>query len=266
MGRSWPLGLIVPVQDPTPFSPFLPQGWQDALARTAGAGYEVVELAITDPTSVDSTRVAADLRRAGLRLSSITTGQAAAKEGLSLSSPDDHVRRRAVERIHAHARFAAPFDAVVIVGLLRGTDGDQALLVESLRECARSAPRVRLAVEPLNRYDSRLLNTVAEALAVVDAVGAENVGLLFDTFHANIEEPEIGEAIRAAGDRLAHVHLADSNRWPPGHGHLDFRAVWDALDDIGYGGNLVLECFPKPDAEAVLTAADRIRSWWRGVR
>lgn len=266
MSKGWPLGLIVPVQDPTLFSPFPPSEWADALAKTASAGYEAVELALTDPTPVESGEVAGILARARLRLSSITTGQAAAKEGLSLSTPDDDRRRRAIERIQAHAHFAARFQAVVIIGLLRGAEGNPELLVESLQECARCDPRVRLALEPLNRYESRLVNTVAEALEIVGRVGAENLGLLFDTFHASIEEPGIGEAIRAAGERLFHVHLADSNRCIPGQGHLDFRPVWDALSDVAYEGNLVLECFPRPGREAMLAAGGQIRSWWGVTR
>lgn len=258
----WPLGLIISVQDATPFSPFHPQEWEQALARAVERGYEAVELAITNPTQVGQNSVAADLARADLRLSSITTGQAAGKEGLSLSTPNDRARHKAIERVQAHMSFASRFGAVVIVGLLRGAEGSLDLLVESLQECARCDPKVRLALEPLNRYESRLVNTVAEALEIVDLVGTENLGLLFDTFHSNIEEPDIGEAARVAGERLFHVHLADSNRWPPGHGHLDFRPVWDALRDVGYDGSLVLECFPKPGAEAVLAAGSRIRSWW----
>ncbi|MCR4391509.1 MAG: sugar phosphate isomerase/epimerase [Candidatus Acetothermia bacterium] len=262
----WPLGLIVPVQDPTPFSPFAPGEWTDALARVGEHGCEAVELAVTDPTRLDAAHVAEALERAGLRLASLTTGQAAGKESLSLAAPDDAVRRRAVERIQAHMRLAAPFQAVVIVGLLRGVDGDPGLLVESLRECARADRTVRLALEPLNRYESRLVNTVAEGLSVMERVGAENVGLLVDTFHANIEEPKIGEAFRRAGDRLFHVHLADSNRWPPGHGHLEWGEVRDALVRIGYRGSLILECLPRPTAGAPFQAMGWLRSMWEGSR
>jgi sugar phosphate isomerase/epimerase len=264
--RHWGLGLIVPVQDPTPFSPFSPAEWPGSLVAVAEAGYTAAELALTDPAPLESEELARAFASARLRFSSITTGQAATKEGLSLSSPDEGVRRRAVERIQAHVRLAARFEAVVIVGLLCGVTGNPDLLVESLRECARSGPAVRLALEPLNRNESGLLNTVADALTVVHQVGEENLGLLFDTFHAQIEEPDIGDAIRAAGDRLFHVHLADSNRWPPGHGHFDFAPVWDALEAIGYRGNLVLECFVKPDPPAWLAAGKWIQASWSTER
>ena len=257
--RNWPLGLIVPLQDPTPFSPFAPGNWRQALRRVKTAGYDGVELAITNPAKINPDTTKEALESEGLRLLSITTGQAAGLEGLSLSSPDEKVRRRAVERIQAHMQFAKSFGAVVIVGSLRGADGGTELLTEALRECAKHAPEVRLALEPLNRYESRLVNTVAEALDVIEEVGADNLGILFDTFHANIEEVSVGEAIRAAKDRLLHVHLADSNRFVPGYGHLDFAQVWDALDAICYRQALVVEALPEPSTEALLNAPARLR-------
>ena len=250
--------MIVPVQDPTPFSPFNPGEWRKALGEVAQAGYSAVELAITDPMRLDPEEVAEALRGAGLRLSSLTTGQAAGKEGLSLSSPDDEVRARAIRRIQDHMRLARPYGAVVIVGLLRGADGSLELLVESLRECARFDPSVRLALEPLNRYESRLINTVGEALDVVEQLGEENLGVLFDTFHANIEEQSLREAISLAEDRLFHVHLADSNRWVPGYGHFPFQEVMEALAAIDYTGAMVIESFPKPYPEGLLQFPEKM--------
>ena len=260
--HNWPLGMIVPVQDETPFSPFVPGKWETALHTVKEAGYDGVELAIIDPNRLNTAVVKEVLESEGPRLLSITTGQAAAKEGLSLSSPDEKIRRRAVERIQAHMQFAKSFGAVVIVGSLRGADGDMELLVESLRECATYDAEVRIALEPLNRYESRLVNTVADGLDVVERVSAENIGLLADTFHANIEERDIGEAFRAAGERLFHVHLADSNRWIPGFGHLPFTEVWTALKAMNYASGLVIEAFPHPREEVLLASATAIRAQW----
>lgn len=263
---TWPLGLTVPLQDPTPFSPFSPTEWENALGQAGQYGCEVVELAITDPAQVEEAHLIKVLHQADLRLSSLATGQAAGKEGLSLATPDDAIRRRAVERLQTHMKLASSSQAIVIVGLLRGADGIPELLVESLRECAQSNHRVRLALEPLNRYESRLVNTVVEGLLVVEQVGAENVGLLVDTFHANIEETNIGEALHCAGDRLFHVHLADSNRWPPGHGHLRWGEVWETLARSDYRGSLILECLPRPTADAPFQAIRWIRSTWEDSR
>jgi len=244
--KKWPWGLIIPVQDPTPFSPFAPDQWPRSLVQLKIWGYSALELAITDPTKLEAREVGHLLEREQVHLAAITTGQAAWKEGLSLSALNERIREKAVARVKAHMEFARYFDAVVIIGLLRGKNGSTELLKESLRECAQFLPTVKLALEPLNRYETSLINTVGEALDFIDAVGQENLGILFDSFHANIEEVSLGEALRAAKDRLFHVHLADSNRWIPGFGHLNFALLWEALEDVSYQGSLVLECFPRP--------------------
>lgn len=253
---GWPLGLIIPVQDPTPFSLFSPGEWPRSLDRAQAAGYEVVELAITDPTKLDSRELKSQICQRGLAAVAFTTGQAAWKEGLSLSSPDAKVRERAIARVLSHAMVAEELGAVVIIGLLRGKDGDLSLLCESLKECVKAYPRVRFALEPLNRYETALINTVSEALKLVEKVGAENLGLLFDAFHANIEERSLEEAIKLSNERLFHVHLADSNRWIPGFGHLRFPRLWEALEKVGYKGALIFECFPRPSPEYLLSAVE----------
>jgi 5-keto-L-gluconate epimerase len=111
-----------------------------------------------------------------------------------------------------------------------------------------------VALEPINRYETTLINSVGQGLELVEAVGAANMGLLADTFHMNIEEPSIEGSIRQAGDRIFHFHVADSNRWHPGAGHLDFASILDTLYATGYAGFVCGEFLPIPDAE---TAARR---------
>jgi sugar phosphate isomerase/epimerase len=119
---------------------------------------------------------------------------------------------------------------------------------------------VRYALEPLNRYETDLIHTVADGLALIDRVGAANFGLLLDTFHMNIEEPSIEESIRACGPRIFHFHVADSNRWPPGAGHLEFKPILAALFETGYTGFVSGEFMPKPDAD---TGAQRAIEYLR---
>ncbi|MBC8264349.1 MAG: sugar phosphate isomerase/epimerase, partial [Anaerolineales bacterium] len=101
---------------------------------------------------------------------------------------------------------------------------------------------LRLAIEVLNRYESHLLNTSEEAVRFVEEVGAPNVGLLLDAYHMNIEEADLGSAIRTAGEHLALFHAADSNRQAVGRGHTDFLGVMLALKNIGYNGSIIVEC------------------------
>jgi len=261
--RGWPLGLVVPLQAPSQFSPFFPDQWQEALAEVANAGYEGVEFAIIDPTRVEKKTVKMALEKKRLRFFAIATGQAAEAEGLSLSAKDDKVRERAVQRIKDHMQLAKEFGSVVIIGTLRGVEGDKELLIEALRECCAFDGGVKLALEAINRYETRLINTALEALRIVDRVGAENLGVHLDTFHANIEEASIKKAFELTKGKLFHVDIADSNRWAPGYGHLNWSEVWDALENIGYEGHLIVECFGRPSKAAVLSARNRLVLQWR---
>lgn len=107
-------------------------------------------------------------------------------------------------------------------------------------------------LEPLNRYESRYLNSVADNLAVLAQVQHPNAGLLPDTFHMSIEEANIPDALRAAGDQVRHVHLGDSNRLLPGGGALDWPAIFQALHDIDYRGAVNLECSTSGDPAGTL--------------
>jgi sugar phosphate isomerase/epimerase len=104
--------------------------------------------------------------------------------------------------------------------------------------------------EPINRYETNLVNALADAVALLGGLGVSNVKLLADLFHMNMEEVSIGDALRAAGPLVGHVHFADSNRRAAGMGHTDFVPVMNALRDIGYAGYLSAEVFPLPDPDA----------------
>jgi sugar phosphate isomerase/epimerase len=114
--------------------------------------------------------------------------------------------------------------------------------------------RGRVLLEPINRYESGYLNRVVDNLEMIDAVDHPNAGLLPDTFHMSIEEGDLAAAIRLAGNRIAHVHLGDSNRMLPGHGHLDWAAIFAALRDVGFDGYVNLECSTEGDPAQSLPA------------
>jgi sugar phosphate isomerase/epimerase len=228
------------------------------VAKIAGWGYDGVELAIRDPRLVDADELLRVVSAHGLQVPAIGTGQAWGEEGLSYTDPDPDVRAAAIARTISHVPFAARTGAVIIIGLLRGivkpgVDHAQAMdwLVEALQQCcARARPHgVRLALEPINRYETTLINNLTQGLELLERVGADNMGLMPDTFHMNIEDAVIEEALRACGDRIFHVHVADSNRWYPGAGHLDFRSILDALYATGYQGYVSGEFMPLPDAD-----------------
>ncbi len=160
---------------------------------------------------------------------------------------------------------------MIIIGLLRGVPDEsvsekqaEEWMIEAFKICTKKALEegVRIAVEPLIRYETPLVNTVSQGLELIETVGAENLGLLLDTFHMNIEEPSIEESIRNCGDRIFHFHVADSNRWYPGAGHLDFRSILEGLYSTGYSGFVSGEFMPYPDANI---SAQRAIQYLRGL-
>ncbi len=236
------------------------------LAHIATLGYDGVELAIREPAALDVDAVLALLDRYALAVPAIGTGQAWGEEHLSFTDPQPDVRRATIERAKSHVPFAARVRAQIVIGLLRGVvqpgvtfDQAWAWMVDALREVAETAASrgVKVCLEPLNRYETDLVHTMDEGLALLEQVGADNVGLLLDTFHMNIEEVSLAQAIRDAGTRLYHFHVADSNRRHPGAGHIDFGGVLRTLADVGYTGYVSGEFLPVPDADRAAAAAIR---------
>ena len=126
-----------------------------------------------------------------LTVPAIGTGQAWGEEKLSLTDPDATVRRKAMDRLESHIPLAEELGAMIIVGLIRGIGGfssfrkEEQWLLEALQRCTEkaSAQGVRIVVEPLNRYETTLINTVSQGMEVIEKIGADNMGLLLDTFH-----------------------------------------------------------------------------------
>ncbi len=117
--------------------------------------------------------------------------------------------------------------------------------VGSMKQVLKVAEQenVTICVEAVNRFESPLLNTAEEALKYVELADSPNLGILLDTYHMNIEEDSIGDAIRLAGKKLTHFHTGENNRNIPGRGHLDWDEIFTALHDIGYKGRIVSEPF-----------------------
>jgi sugar phosphate isomerase/epimerase len=149
----------------------------------------------------------------------------------------------------------------------RDPEGDRAVLLEGLAELGEHAARegVWLAVEPINRYEDHMVNRVADAVALIERLpGSVRVGVCPDVFHMNIEEDSIAGALAEAAEHVVHLHVGDSNRLQPGAGHLDFEAVFAALDEAGYDGWAALECRLRGDRdEALRSGAEVLRKAMR---
>jgi sugar phosphate isomerase/epimerase len=144
----------------------------------------------------------------------------------------------------------------------RSQEESRRLLVEALVELGEHAEQVgaTLFLEPLNRYEDYLVNTLADAVSVVEEVGSPGVAVIADTYHMSIEEADCARSLEEAGPYVRHVQLGDSNRLEPGAGHYDWPATLEALDRIGYDGWLAMECgLSGPTGEVLPRVAELLR-------
>ena len=234
-------------------------------AAAQALGFDAVE--IFPPAAEALSDVERVVRENGLSVAAIGTGGGWVRHKLALTHPDADHRRRAREFVRSLIDAAAALGAPAIVGSMQGRWGEAMdrqtainHLAEALSELGdhANARGTVLLYEPLNRYETNLLNTLGEAVQFVDGLAMPNVRVLTDLFHANIEEPDMAGAIRAAGRHIGHVHWADSNRRAAGLGHTDFAPIAAALRDIGYDGYLSAEVFSLPDPQTA--AAKTIES------
>jgi sugar phosphate isomerase/epimerase len=215
------------------------------------------------PKLADAAEVLAEAQKHGLVITTLSTGQIYGLEGLFLASPDLQVRSRAAEIVRGHIELSTKLGRPnVTIGLLRGKlepGGKEALearLAEALAPLAGYAREagVALQIEAIGRSETSFLNSTAECLAFLKRMGEpEALGLLFDTYHANLEDGDMPAAIRAAAGKIKNVHFADSHRGLPGEGEIDFAAVTAAFLENGYRGAFALETLCVPTKEHVLT-------------
>ncbi len=238
------------------------------LPRIKAAGFDGVEVPLFRPAEFAAADIRRGLNENGLEctICSVLTG------GLNIISDDAAVRARTRSHMADCVRSAAEVGAKIIAGPLyspvglipgRRRNADEwKWAVECYRELGPVLARhdVTIAIEPLNRFETYFLNTAEDAVRLCDEIDHPNVGILFDTFHANIEEKDIGQAYRTVGRHLKHVHTCENDRGIPGTGHVEWRGVFQALRDLEYDGWLTIESFGFALGE--LSAAASI---WRDI-
>jgi D-psicose/D-tagatose/L-ribulose 3-epimerase len=232
------------------------------LPRIKDAGFDGIEVPIFDPHAFEARAVGRELDRLGLERTAVTI----VPRGLSLGASDGGLRGRAIE--HVRACIAAARDAGIHllsgpiytpVGHLTGrrrTDDEWRWVVDSWQQLSRdvNAAQMEIGIEPLNRFETYFLNTIQDAVALCDAIGDPSIGILLDTFHANIEEKSLGEAVRLAVPHLKHLHTCENDRGVPGSGHVEWPEFFAAVAEIGYTSWLTIESFGF-SIEAIAAAA-----------
>jgi D-psicose/D-tagatose/L-ribulose 3-epimerase len=233
------------------------------LERIRAWGFDGVEPFVSTEEPADLTTVKRMLDRAGLER---TTCCVLPREA-NLVSRAAEVRARGVGFLKKCAERTAELGASLMCGPLyaglgvmtgaRRTEEEWQWAVEGLQAAAQRALEVEviLCLEPLNRFETYFLNTLEDAARLVRDIGAPNVKIHFDTFHANIEERNPVAALRSVAAYIGHIHLSENDRGIPGTGHVDWQGVFLALKDIGYDGWLTIESFGKPEPDLAAAAA-----------
>jgi D-psicose/D-tagatose/L-ribulose 3-epimerase len=221
------------------------------LPRIKEHGFDGVEIPVFRPTAVRAGEIRRGIEAAGLDC----VVSSALVPGLSLVSDDPGVRRKTRQHLVDVVETAAELGASIVAGPLytpvgelpgrRRTPSEWLWAVEAYHAIVPTltACNVTLAIEPLNRFETYFLNTAADALALCDAVNHSRVGVLFDTFHANIEEKDVAAACASLARHLKHVHTSENDRGTPGTGHVDWAGVFQSLREQRYAGWLTIESF-----------------------
>ena len=232
------------------------------------AGFDGVEIPLLRPKDLQaaSIRKAVEANALGCNCCTVLV------DGLSLISDSPDIRRRTRQHLQEVAKAAAEAGAKIVAGPLyspvgylpgrRRTGDEWTWAVEGFQAVGETLAShdVTFAIEPLNRFETFFLNTAADAAQLAKEIGHPNIGILFDTFHANIEEKNIAAGYRTVGPYLKHVHTCENDRGIPGSGHVEWKEVFQALRSLDYDGWLTIEGFAFALPE--LSAAASI---WRDI-
>jgi D-psicose/D-tagatose/L-ribulose 3-epimerase len=225
----------------------------DLLRKIHGMGFDVVEICLEDLGTIDPAAIRPILEETGLGV--LTCGVFGPDR--DISSDDARIRQLGMDYLFRAIDLSHSLGARVLGGPMYSAVGKTRLLdsverekqrmmaVEGIQRAADHAQPlgIRLAVEPLNRFETDLLNTVDQSLEFLRLVDRSEVGLLLDTFHMNIEERSVPDALRRASDRIFHFHACANDRGTPGRDHLAWPMIVTVLRDVGYSGDVVIEAF-----------------------
>lgn len=225
----------------------------DLIDKVADLGFDLIEICIENPATIDVDRIRGRLDQAGIE--ALVCG--AFGPNRDMSDEDEMVRAEAAHYLRTCIDLAAQLGSQSVAGPMYAGVGNTAMrepaerraqwnrAVEGLKLVADYAATrgVKLAFEPLNRFETDLVNTVDQGLRLIEDIGRPNVGFLLDTFHMNIEEKSIPDAIRRAGRHIFEFHACSSDRGTPGEDHLPWPGIVAALAETGYEGPVVIEAF-----------------------
>jgi D-psicose/D-tagatose/L-ribulose 3-epimerase len=236
----------------------------DLIDRTKSLGLDFIEIPLMRLELFDSQAVSKRLEGAGINSSTSTV----LLEGMDISSPDKNERQKGIKYLKDCVQATSEIGAKHMCGVIYSQHVIKAnqrpgaevwdRAAEGLHEVAMFARThdVMIGLEPVNRYETYLINTAEQAMMLIDMIGLDNVGVHLDTYHMNIEEKSFYDAVKTSGDKLIHVHLCENDRGIPGTGLVNWNDLFKALKDINYEGYTSLESF--------VDVTDNMNTWvWR---
>lgn len=219
--------------------------FENTVKQLARMGYDAIELQLGDASDVDTEKLHKLLEESGIVLSSFQTGSSYAKNGFCYTSVYEEKRLGAISKMHDFIDLAAEFNALPVTGLMQGRQSDEAnaqiayeRIYTAMRETSDHAEKlgVTVVIEPCNKMEVGFNNNVARVLQTVESVNSPSLQTMVDTYHANIEERDVCDALIRCAPHMRHVHLSETNRSDFGTGHLDFIAVFDTLRHLEFDG------------------------------
>lgn len=230
----------------------------DCLQKAAELGFDAIEYHTRENVSFDYEKIRRSMSETGCKISMIITGRLYTQGGYSLTSEEHEKEKAAVAGMLRYIDMAAELHAGIVIGWARGniseTSGPEAYFARLTKNLKHiddyaAAKKVPVVIEVINHYEVDAFMTARETMAYLEKENFKNCYVHLDTFHMMLEEENYPQAIRTAGNRLGYFHFADSTRWYPGSGYLDFKTVLQTLSEVGYNGYLSIECFPHEIAD-----------------
>lgn len=234
------------------------RGFEESIKKAAVFGYHGVELALKTADEVDPEKLAKWLEDSNIEVSCISTGQVYSDLGLYFTHPDSQVRHRALEVFKDLIYLAKDFGKSINIGRVRGFIDEEEdrlvyekLFINTIKQiCDFAGPfGISILIEPVNRYEINFINNLDEGSAVLKQVNVNNIKLMPDLFHMNIEEDTFVGSFKRNSNLIKYIHFADSNRLAPGWGHLNFDSIFNTLKKINYDGWISVEILPIPEPD-----------------
>ena len=258
------LSVAVASKEAPPSAFVVWRGFEESISKAADFGYHGIELALKSAEDIEPDSLSSWLAKHNMEVSCISTGQVFASLGLYFTHPERSMRKKVIDLFEGLIDLAKDFGQMVNVGRTRGFIAEnqshqqaEQLFIDTSRQICDIAGEkgVTIIIEPVNRYEINFVNNLDEGAKLLAKVERENLGLMPDVFHMNIEDAQIGGSLVKHAKLVKYIHFADSNRWAPGWGHLDFDDVFAGLRKAKFNGWSAIEILPVPDPDSAARKA-----------